>query len=88
MKRSVTKMYKIASVNQRFCAKAVHMDEKLTEIEMTLAHQEQTIQELSDIVTSQWKEIETLKRRLDKTLAKIEQLEEGDTPANQKPPHY
>lgn len=65
------------------------MLEKLTEIETTLAHHEQTIAELNDVITAQWKEIEALNRRLDKTLAKIEQLEDGeDAPTDQKPPHY
>lgn len=65
------------------------MNEKITEIEITLAHQEQTITEMGDIITAQWKEIETLKKRLDKTLAKIEELQDGEgIEADQKPPHY
>lgn len=65
------------------------MNEKITEIETTLAHHEQTITELNDVITAQWQEIETLKKRLDKTLAKIEQIEHGDEiAADQKPPHY
>ncbi len=65
------------------------MNKKITEIETTLAHHEQTINELNDVITAQWKEIETLKRRLDKTMAKIDQLQEGgDISADQKPPHY
>lgn len=61
----------------------------MTDIEITLAHQEQMISEISEVISEQWKEIETLKKRLDKTLAKIEQLEHGEEiAADQKPPHY
>lgn len=65
------------------------MEKRIADIEMTLAHQEQTITELNDVVTAQWKEIERLKKSLDKTLAKIEQLQDGEEiAADQKPPHY
>ncbi len=67
-------------------------EQKLMHIETTLAHHEQTITELSDLITAQWKEIESLKARLEKTLSKIERLEEtmpaDSQMANQKPPHY
>lgn len=62
-------------------------DERLTDIEMTLAHQEQTIHELSDLVHKQWDEIERLKRlvqRLDETKADADPSDEAD----RRPPHY
>lgn len=74
-------------------------DNKLIEIETTLAHHEQQIMELSGIITDQWKEIEALKRKLSRAMDKIEQLghdsDDGgeslstlEQAARDKPPHY
>ncbi|MGH1455897.1 MAG: SlyX family protein [Alphaproteobacteria bacterium] len=53
------------------------MKDKIIDIEITLAHHEQQITEMSDLITDQWKMIEILKRRLDKALAKIDQISES-----------
>lgn len=61
-------------------------DDRLIGIETTLAHHEQTIHELSDLVHKQWDEIAMLKRliqRLEETKADVEPDE-----ADRKPPHY
>lgn len=66
-------------------------DDKITNIEMTLAHQDKVITELSDVINDQWREIEALKRQLNKTNSKIEELESsanGQDDANVKPPHW
>lgn len=66
-------------------------DEKLMEIETTLAHQEKTISDISDVMNDQWKEIEALKRQLKMANNKIEELESnvgGDDQSNVKPPHW
>ncbi len=66
-------------------------DDKITNIEMTLAHQDKVIAELSDVINDQWREIEALKRQLNKTNSKIEELESsanGQDDANVKPPHW
>lgn len=64
---------------------------RIDEIEITLAHQDKTIADLSDVINDQWKMIESLKRQLTKTNNKIEELEnssvQGDQ-ANVKPPHW
>ncbi len=64
---------------------------RLNEIEMTLAHQDKVIADLSDVINDQWKEIEALKRKLLETNNKIDELESntgaGDQ-ANVKPPHW
>ncbi len=62
-------------------------DRRLTELETALAYQEETIQELSDVVKRQWDEIDALKReiqRLEATKADAEDAEPDDQP----PPHY
>lgn len=75
--------------------------QKLIEIETTLAHQDQQITDLNAVITDQWKDIDRLKRLLDKAMAKIERLEGGagdvgegdsmsliDRARQDIPPHY
>lgn len=75
-------------------------EDRITDLEITIAHHEQQLQDLSDVVTDQWKQIELLKRRLDKALSKIDQMQ-NDTGDNSEsglssiekaaleiPPHY
>ena len=75
-------------------------ENRLNEIEATLAHQDQQMQDLNDVVTRQAREIDALKARLQKTQVKLSMLEsgveDGDTgdmgsierAALEKPPHY
>lgn len=65
-------------------------EERLTDIETTLAHQDKIINDLSDVINDQWKEIESLKRKLIETNNKIEELETSSNgnEANVKPPHW
>ncbi len=74
-------------------------DDKLQKIEITLAHQDQQIQDLSEMINAQWKEIERLKLLLIKTQDKILELEASsdndgkqasvtEIAASEKPPHY
>ena len=75
--------------------------EKTEEIEMLLAHQERQIQDLSDMIALQGKEIAALKTRLDRTQNKLldiehaggevvqsENLSVTEQAARDKPPHY
>lgn len=60
-------------------------EDRITELEMALAHQDQTISDLSDVLKRQWDEIERLRQeiaRLDD--AKADRPPEED----QAPPHY
>lgn len=62
-------------------------DQRLTTLEMAVTHQEQTIHELSDVITRQWEAIDALKRdlsRLEATKADVDPEEEAD----RRPPHY
>ncbi len=75
-------------------------ENKLNHIEEMMAHQEQQIHDLSEMVNRQWQEIDLLKKQLEKTNAKLGVLEEtaGDSEseglsvteqaARDKPPHY
>ena len=70
---------------------------KLKSIEINLAHHEQQIQDLSDMINQQWKEIERLKLQLNKAYDKISDMEAAtestgktvsEIAASEKPPHY
>lgn len=60
-------------------------EDRITELEMALAHQDQTINDLSEMINRQWKEIESLKRELSRMDAnKADRPQDED----QAPPHY
>lgn len=76
-------------------------DERITRIEMLLAHQEKQIEELSEMTARQWTEIERLKRQLDMAQKRLEDMESTakdgkseiglssiEVAALNKPPHY
>ncbi len=50
------------------------MENKIIDIETTLAHHDQQIAEMSEIITDQWKQIETLNRKLLRLGDKMEQM--------------
>lgn len=60
-------------------------EDRVTELEMALAHQDQTVNDLSEMINRQWKEIESLKRELSRMDAN-----KADRPPDedQAPPHY
>lgn len=65
--------------------------DRLLKIEQTLAHQDQQIQDLSDIVGQQWQQIGHLKKILSRTTERLESLEnpsEDGTITHEVPPHY
>ncbi|MBE7637622.1 hypothetical protein GUA87_12275 [Sneathiella sp. P13V-1] len=65
-------------------------EERLVKLEMTIAEQDQTIQDLSDMVNRQWQEIEKLQLKLKQTHSRVVSLEENIPTGGQdeKPPHY
>ena len=66
------------------------IETRLTDLEMKLMDQEQTVQDLSDMVNLQWQEIERLKAKLVSAQERLVTLEESLPGQNQpeKPPHY
>ncbi|MDI1227317.1 MAG: SlyX family protein [bacterium] len=69
-------------------------DEKITQIQETLAHQEQEIATLNQMVTRQWDEIDLLKKQIRKLQGSLAEVTENQTvsaaeqAARDKPPHY
>lgn len=76
------------------------LESKINALEETIAHQDKQIQDLNDVVTKQWSEIDMLKKQLMKLGSKIEEVEgiakesgsDGlsviEEAALNKPPHY
>jgi SlyX protein len=65
------------------------LSERIDALEARLAYQDQTIEQLNETITTQWKQIDALTRQL---AALTERLQEAETnapaPANERPPHY
>ena len=65
------------------------LSERIDALESRLAYQEQTIEQLNETITAQWKQIDALTRQ---TTALNERLQDAEAdrpaPANERPPHY
>jgi SlyX protein len=64
---------------------------RLDELEMRVAHQDQTIEDLNAAITAQWKLIDRLERevaRLSERVADAEQSSGDAAPVERPPPHY
>lgn len=66
-------------------------DERLVEIEMKLAHQDQALIELNDVLTKQQETIMTLERLVASMVERMAELDDGSSDAGsagERPPHY
>ena len=63
------------------------MSNRIEILETRLAHQEKTISDLSDMVTSQWRKIEMLERQLRQLNEEMQTMDSSSVPVD-KPPHY
>lgn len=64
--------------------------ERLARLEEHVAHQANTIEELSDQLAEQWRLVEQLRTKLDRLTERFLTLEAGslEAPAITRPPHY
>ncbi|MEW9617161.1 SlyX family protein [Shinella sp. S4-D37] len=64
--------------------------DRLARLEEHVAHQANTIEELSDQLAEQWRVVEQLRSKLDRLTERFLALEEGslEAPAVTRPPHY
>lgn len=67
-----------------------NVEDRLTRLEETVAHQAKTIEELSDQLAEQWKVVEQTRAKLDRLTERFLSLEEQslDAPPITRPPHY
>jgi SlyX protein len=62
--------------------------ERLMELEIRLAHQERTIDQLHEVVLGLRKELESVQRRFGEIEAKLESDANEIGSANERPPHW
>ena len=67
-------------------------EERLTELEIQIAHVQRTYDQLNEVVTEQTLEIDRLQRRLGRLADQLERMkakpEMPPDPLDEKPPHY
>lgn len=66
-------------------------DSRITELEVQLAHQSATVDELNDMVAKQWHEIDRLKKQMTRMTGRLESVEQTlpkGAADDQPPPHY
>jgi len=73
-------------------------DERLNDLETSMIYQEKQIEDLSNMVSKQWQEIDSLKKLLGRATSRINELENQyeevdqksitDIASAEKPPHY
>jgi SlyX protein len=66
-------------------------EERIIELETRLAYQEDTIQQLNDIVVAQQRKLDRVESSLKTLVAKFQDVSEGVSdinPLHEKPPHY
>jgi SlyX protein len=61
---------------------------RLDALEMRVAYQDQTIEDLNQTIIDQWKQIESLKRQLAELLDRVQEVEDGPAAPERPPPHY
>ena len=75
-------------------ARVFHMGEKelaerIDALESRLMYQDETIEQLNQTITAQWKQIDALSRQIAALSERLQQAEaNAPAPANERPPHY
>jgi SlyX protein len=65
------------------------LSERIDALESRLAYQDQTIEQLNDTITAQWKQIDALTRQLAALTERLQDAEaNAPATANERPPHY
>ena len=64
------------------------MDDRITELETKIAHQEKLLDELNEVVTGQWRDIDILKKKFVLLNEMIQQLDGKSSEADAPPPHF
>ena len=65
------------------------LSERVDALEARLAYQDQTIEQLNETITAQWKQIDALTRQLAELKERLQEAESNASgPVNERPPHY
>ena len=66
-------------------------EKRITELETKVAYQEHTIQELNDVIYKQQQQIDKVEIMCQHLMDRLQTLSDtgsGESPANERPPHY
>jgi SlyX protein len=67
----------------------ISLEARIETLEARLMFQDATIETLNETVTTQWREIDALKRQIANLNERLQDAEAGlPRPANEPPPHY
>lgn len=62
---------------------------RVDRLETRLAYQDETIEQLNQTITAQWKQIDALTRQIAQLNERLQDAEaRAPGPANEQPPHY
>jgi len=65
------------------------LGERIDALEMRLTYQDVTIETLNQTITTQWSEIDKLRRQLNELKERVREAESNAAgPSNEPPPHY
>ena len=65
------------------------LSERVNALESRLMYQDETIEQLNQTITAQWKQIDALTRQVAALGERLQQAEaSAPAPANERPPHY
>ena len=65
------------------------LSERVNALESRLMYQDETIEQLNQTITAQWKQIDALTRQVAALGERLQEAEaNGPAPANERPPHY
>ncbi|MBR0830416.1 SlyX family protein [Bradyrhizobium manausense] len=65
------------------------LTERIDRLETRLAYQDETIEQLNQTITAQWKQIDMLTRQVAQLSERLQEAEaNAPGPANERPPHY
>ena len=67
------------------------LSERIDALESRLAYQDDTIEQLNQTITAQWKQIDALTRQLTALSERLQEAEANapaSATANERPPHY
>jgi SlyX protein len=62
---------------------------RIDTLETRLTYQDETIEQLNQTITAQWKQIDALTRQISELKVRLQEAEaNAPAPANERPPHY
>ena len=62
---------------------------RIDTLEAVIAEQQRTIDDLNEMITKQWDELNAMKREVSKLVDQVMDIEQnGVAPTDQKPPHF